>query len=211
MRKGEKTKAIIVDEGVRLASLQGLDALSIGDLARRLSLSKSGLFGHFGSKDALKLAVLERMVEQFTDEVLRPALDQDSGLRRIETFFENWVAWIKGGVLPGGCPLVAVAIELDDQPGALRDYLADQQRKLVASLARMTAKAVDEGSFREDLDVEQFAFEFYALGQGSSFWLRLLGDAEGDKRVFLAFDGMMARAQGLGATVKANPASSLLN
>jgi|TARA_R110002072_G_scaffold176934_3_gene332775 AcrR family transcriptional regulator len=194
MRKGEKTRAIIVDEGVRLASLQGLEALSIGDLARRLSLSKSGLFGHFGSKDALKLAVLERMVEQFTDEVLRPALNQESGLRRLETFFDGWVAWIKGGVLPGGCPLVAAAIELDDQPGALKDYLADQQRKLVASLARMTAKAVAEGSFRADLEVEQFAFEVYALGQGSSFWLRLLGSSGGDKRVFQAFHAMLARA-----------------
>ena len=89
---------------------------------------------------------------------------------------------------------MAAAIELDDQPGALKDYLADQQRKLVASLARMTAKAVAEGSFRADLEVEQFAFEVYALGQGSSFWLRLLGSSGGDKRVFQAFHAMLARA-----------------
>src|SRR5262249_53936600 len=106
--KGDETKLAVLGEageGVRRAGLSGL---TIGSLAERAQLSKSGLFGHFRSKEALQLQVLEHARSRFEDAVVRPALRAPRGESRVRELFDRWLAWDE---LPGGCPFIAAAAE----------------------------------------------------------------------------------------------------
>jgi AcrR family transcriptional regulator len=196
MRKGEVTRAAILDHAVAVAGVYGLEGLSIGRLAGLTGLSKSGLFGHFGSKEALQRAVLECVVEDFTTAVIGPALREPTGRSRLDALFEGWLSWAATDDKSGGCPLLAASIELDDQPGDLRDYLAAQQRAWFDCVARMANKAVAESEFRADLDPEQLAFEFHSIGLGFNFAHRLLDDPNARRRARAAFDQLIATAIG---------------
>jgi AcrR family transcriptional regulator len=194
MGKGETTRATILRQAVALASVQGLEGLSIGRLADLTGLSKSGLFGHFGSKEALQQAVLESAVEGFRAEVILPALREPTGLGRLKRLFEAWLVWAAADQQSGGCPLLGASIELDDRPGALRNYLVEKQRAWLDCVARIAAKTVDDGDFRADLDVRQFAFEFNNIGLGFNFAYRLLDDSDAADRAAAAFRRLVATA-----------------
>jgi AcrR family transcriptional regulator len=147
VRKGELTRQAILDVAVRQARYSGLSGLTIGSLAAAADMSKSGLYAHFKSKEALQLACMERNGEQFIDEVIRPALAKPRGITRLQAIVEYWMQWYSH---PGGCLFLAAAAEFDDLPGPLHDFMATEQRKLIDSLARIAATAVDQGEFRED-------------------------------------------------------------
>ena len=193
MRKGEATRATILRHAATVASVDGLEGLSIGRLADLTGLSKSGLFGHFGSKEALQQAVLESVVDDFRETVILPALRAPTGLERLEQLFVAWLGWATAE-RAGGCPLLGASVELDDRPGALRDYLVDKQRAWLDCIARIAARAVAEGAFRADLDVAQFAFEFNNIGLGFNFAYRLIGDARAADRATRAFRTLFASA-----------------
>ena len=194
MRKGEKTRAAVLDQAVAVASCKGLNGLSIGSLAARSGLSKSGLFAHFGSKEALQQAVLEEAVGAFVNEVVAPALSSQAGTSRIRACFENWLTWSSVGRFPGGCPLMGATFELDSQPGPLRDYVAAQQRRWLDTLARMVRSAIAVGELAPDTDPDLLAFEINGIGLSHSFSCRLLEDPNGTRQARLAFDRLLQRA-----------------
>ncbi len=162
MSKGTQTKNAIVDEALDLVSTGGLGGLSIGTLAQATGMSKSGLFAHFGSKEQLQLSVLQSASERFIDIVLAPALKQPRGEPRIVAMFENAMSQWEDH-LPGGCIFHAVSAELDDQPGAARDFLIKTQVDHQDTIRRAAEIAIEEGHFRKDLDVDQFVFEFGSI------------------------------------------------
>jgi len=194
MIKGEITRASILRHAVSVASVHGLEGLTIGRLAERSGLSKSGLFGHFGSKEALKLAVLESVVEDFRERVILPALREPTGVLRLRRLFAAWLDWAAEEQRDGGCPLLGASIELDDRPGELRDYLVDKQKAWLDCIARSAQKAIDERELRADLDVEQFAFQLNSVGLGFNFAHRLLGDRRARARAMRAFESLLASA-----------------
>jgi AcrR family transcriptional regulator len=194
MSKGQNTRAAILRQAVALARVQGIEGLSIGRLAERSGLSKSGLFGHFGSKEALQRAVLEAVVEEFRTTVIVPALREPTGLARLQRLFDAWLTWAQGDEKDGGCPLLGASIELDDRPGELRDYLVEKQQAWLDCIRRMTAKAVADGELHPGLDSEQFAFEFNAIGLGFHFAYRLLDDATAAERARNSFQRLAVAA-----------------
>jgi AcrR family transcriptional regulator len=194
MSKGEQTRASILRHAVALCSVQGLEGLSIGRLAELSGMSKSGLFGHFGSKDALQRAVLESVVEDFRSRVILPALREPGGAARMRRLFTLWLDWASAEQRDGACPLLGASIELDDRPGELRDYLVEKQKAWLDCISRIAAKAVEDREYRADLDVEQFAFEFNNIGLGFNFAYRLLDDARARQRAAHAFDALAASA-----------------
>ena len=103
-------------------------------------MSKSGLFGHFGSKDALQRAVLESVVEDFRSRVILPALREPGGAGRMRRLFTLWLEWASAEQRDGACPLLGASIELDDRPGELRDYLVEKQKAWLDCIARIAAK-----------------------------------------------------------------------
>jgi AcrR family transcriptional regulator len=195
MGKGEQTRTSILEQAVAMASIHGLDGLSIGRLAARTGMSKSGLFGHFGSKDALQRAVLETAIEDFKVRVIAPALRERTGEARLRRLFSGWLDWAIADEKTGGCPLMSASIELDDQPGPLRDYLVAQQVEWLDCIRRMTQKAVSEGKFRAGLDTRQLAFEFQSIGLGFNFAFRLLDDPQAPARARAAFDSLIQKAK----------------
>jgi len=189
--KGEETREVIVDTALAMASRVGLEALSIGNLAHEVGMSKSGLYAHFDAKEGLQLEVLRRAVERFIETVITPALRQPRGEPRIRALFENWVTWEGADFLPGGCIFIATANELDDRPGVLRDHLVSAQRDWLGALATAARIAVNEGHFRPDLDAEQFAYDLYSIILAYHHFHRLLRDPGAEQRARRAFEELM--------------------
>jgi len=189
--KGAETRQRIVQRGLELASRLGIEGLSLGELASSLEVSKSGLFAHFRSKEALQIAVLELAAERFRQSVVVPALRKPRGEPRIVELFERWVAWGDACSLDGGCIFVAASAELDDRPGPTRDSLVQIQRDLHATIAQAVRIAIDEHQFRSDVDPEQFAFDLYAIVLGYAHATRLMGDSTASRRVRTAFERLI--------------------
>jgi AcrR family transcriptional regulator len=190
--KGEQTRLAVLDQAVDIARRTGLSGLTIGTLAERAQLSKSGLFAHFRSKEALQLQVLEHARAGFEDAVARPALRRPRGEPRVRELFDRWLRW---DALPGGCPFVAAATEFDDQPGPVRDRLVRDQRDLFDMITMIFRTGVAEGHFRADADPEQFAQDFYGVILASHHTVRLLGDGRAEARARRAFEALLAAAR----------------
>jgi AcrR family transcriptional regulator len=188
--KGEATKTSILDEALHVASRVGFEGLSIGQLADRTEMSKSGLFAHFRSKEQLQLQTLEHAASRFTDVVVRPTLKAPRGERRIRELFERWLDW-ETETLAGGCVFASASIEYDDQPGPMHDALVRQQRDWTDFLSTVAATAVSEGEFRSDLDTRQFAFTWQALMFGYRHAGRLLHDPDALGRTRTAFEQLL--------------------
>ena len=197
MGKGDITKQQILDHAVALASQVGLGGLTIGTLADDLNLSKSGLFAHFQSKEALQLKILEAGTAKFVDVVVRPSLKAPRGEPRIRALFENWCRWPQLSSLKGGCLFVQVSAEFDDLPGQVRDELVRKQKDWLDVLANAARQAVNEGHFATDIDVEQFAYDLYGIALMFHHASRLLRDPGAEQRANRAFERLLeaSRAQ----------------
>ena len=196
MRKGEQTRQTIIDHALKLATQVGFQGLTIGRLAEDLKLSKSGLFAHFGAKEDLQIEVLKAAAERFVASVVRPALSAPRGEPRIRALFEQQIAWERAwDKLPGGCPIVAASIELDDCPGRARDFLVQSQRDWADTLTNAARAAVREGHFREDLDCEQFAYDFSGVMLAYHHAARLMKDPRARERAEAAFETLLRAAR----------------
>ena len=158
--KGAATREAIVDCAYEMARSSGVEGLSIGTLAQAVSMSKSGVFAHFGSREALQLAVLESAAERFGRAVLAPALSRPRGLPRLRAIMGHWFEW--GRRAAGGCVLVASVSEYDDRPGPLQDQVRNSERRWRDALERAARLAIDCGHLI-DGDTDQYAFELYAI------------------------------------------------
>ena len=191
MLKGARTKGAILDRATGLASQVGLTGLTIGVLADDLNLSKSGLFAHFRSKEALQIEVLNHAADRFRDIVVRPALREPRGAPRMRALFDRWRAWERDSALPGGCVFVAATAELDDRPGPVRDRLVELQRDWVTSLAISFQKGVEAGLFRKDVDPTQLAQDLYGIMLSYHLHTRLLGDTGAEARARRTFERLL--------------------
>ena len=192
MKKGERTKTLILDDALALAGEVGLEGLSIGSLAGRLGLSKSGLFAHFGSKEDLQLATLQHGQRRFEDTVIRPALAIPRGLPRLRALFDNWLDWIARVARPGGCVLLAAAMEYDDRPGPVREALVAGQRELRGAVAKAVRLAIQEAHLCSDTDPWQLAFEVTGILLAAHHDRGLLDDPRALNRARAAFERLIA-------------------
>ncbi|MGE0353884.1 MAG: TetR/AcrR family transcriptional regulator [Gemmatimonadales bacterium] len=195
MNKGAHTRQTILDRATGLASQVGLSGLSIGILAKDLELSKSGLFAHFRSKEALQIQVLENAAHDFVEGVVKPALRLPRGEPRLREIFDRWMAWDQDGRLPGGCVFVAAASELDDRPGPVRDRLVELQRDWIGVLRTSVQKAVEAGLFRPDVDPAQFAQDMYGVMLAFHHQSRLMQDPGAAARAGRSFEALLAAAR----------------
>lgn len=189
MDKGGQTREAILDTAVEVAFSVGLGGLTIGALAARREMSKSGLFAHFRSKEALQLAVLERARETFVDLVVRPAVLAPRGEPRIRQLFECWLAADR---TPGCCLFVKAATEYDNQPGPLRDRIAQDHLDMLDTIAQVCRSGVSVGHVRADVDAEQVAHELYGVMLVFYLKRRLLADPAAETRTRAAFESLLA-------------------
>jgi AcrR family transcriptional regulator len=192
-RKGEQTRAAILDVALGLAARDGLEGLTIGTLAEQLKMSKSGVFAHFGSREELQLAVLHEYVQRFVDSVLRPAIKKPRGLPRLEALLERWVALLAREITQG-CIMVAGSIEYDDRPGPLRDRMVAIVTGWKAELLKAIRQSVVEGHLRADVDAHQMTFEIYGLMLALHQDARLLRSADSIRRTRKGISRILADA-----------------
>jgi AcrR family transcriptional regulator len=187
------SRASAVEAAIDLASVEGLEGITIGRLAGELAMSKSGLIGRFGDKEALQRAVLAAAIERFTQAVWRPAQGYEPGLPRLEAIVEAWIAHLRDGVFPGGCFVTTASVEYDARPGPLHDDAAAAVTRWLAVLEAEARQARDAGALPADRDPADVAFELHSLASGGSVAGRLTGDSRALDRVHAA----MRRALGL--------------
>ncbi len=160
--KGEATRASILDAAVRLAALEGFGALTIGTLAEKAGMSKSGLFAHFGSKDELQVATLDEAVRRYNDVAFLPALKVARGLRRLRALTNNWLHWVEASALHS-CPMMSAMNEFDGRPGVMQEAITEHMQRLNNEIMRGVQMTIASGEFKADTDCEQFAFEMFGI------------------------------------------------
>jgi AcrR family transcriptional regulator len=183
-RSPRRTRAAILDRAVDLASIEGLEGLTIGRLATDLGMSKSGLFGHFGSKEELQLATIEEASVRFAREVVEPALAKREGQPRLRALCAGFIDYLERGVFAGGCFFGAASAEFDDRPGRVGDRVRDAIAVWIGYLEGQAAAAGAE-------DPKLLAFELQALAQGANSSFRLFGDPETFARARKAIDAVI--------------------
>jgi AcrR family transcriptional regulator len=200
MEKGSQTKSEILKAAVKMASKEGLEAISIGRIAKLVGMSKSGLFGHFQSKENLQVQILDTVSERFTRKVVIPALKSPRGEPRVRHLHRLWKDWVKGNAEhPGGCLLIAASSEVDDQPGPLKQHLKAKQGQLIDTLKKAAELARQEGHFKKDLDVERFAWKWFSLILGFHHYHRLLHHPRAEEFCEEDFEELIAQSRPRGA------------
>src|SRR5437764_8982197 len=169
---GERSRRTILDAAAKLATVDGLEGLSIGRLADHIGMSKSGLYAHFGWKEDLQLAAIETASAIFDAEVIAPADQKTTPLEKIETLCEQFLSHIERRVFPGGCFFASAAAEFDTHPGAVKERIADFQRDWTDLLVQLVREAQAAGELRDE-DPHQLAFELngYLLTTTPTFLL----------------------------------------
>ncbi len=184
--KGDRTKDRILDEASSLASVTGIGGVTLGQLAERLGMSKSGLFAHFRSKEALQVEILDRSARQFRAAVVDPLVDEPDKQMRLGIFFRRWLEWIENSGLGGGCPILAAAVEFDDVPGPARDTAAGHYGELF-DLVRRLARAA-----RPEADTEALAAAIEGLALSHLVRVRLLEEENARALTLRAFEALLA-------------------
>ena len=184
--KGEQTRAAILGTAVNLASVEGLEGLTIGRLATELEMSKSGLFGHFGSKEGLQLATVQAAREIFTEEVVTPTRQAETGLARLWALCDAWLAYMDREVFDGGCFFMAASAEYDDRPGPVRQAIVSNMQEWLTYLEYAAQKAQERGELKVDITPQQLAFELHAFYLSANWARQLLSDTQAPNRARIA-------------------------
>ena len=189
--KGDRTRQTILERAVDLASVEGLEGLTIGRLADDLKMSKSGLFAHFGSKEELQLATVEEARNRFLGEVFLPALQEERGYPRLVAICRAWLDYVKRGVFPGGCFFAAASFEYDGRPGVVRDAIAATMNQWIDAITKAIRLAQEEGHLDPSVDPKQLAFEVNALFFGANFSYQMRGEKDALDRAWKAIDSRL--------------------
>ena len=162
--RGQRTRTAVLDQALLLTTVAGLDGLSLSQVADALGVSKSGLFAHWRSKEALQLAVIDHARAQWTDMVIRPALGEPRGVRRLWAVHDHRLRFYEAQVLPGGCFFANANFEFNARPGVIRDRLAAELTDWMTFLTGLAADAVTVGDLRPEADPPAIAYETESLG-----------------------------------------------
>jgi AcrR family transcriptional regulator len=190
LRKGQQTRAAIVQAALEQAARAGLEGLTIGALAEQMHMSKSGVFAHFGSREDLQIAVLKAYEARFIDEVLKPSLREARGLPRLLAILNHWLerTVIEAAL---GCIWISGASEYDDRPGAVRDELVSMVQGWQREISRAIEQGIREGHLRKDTDVNDLVFGIYGVILVLHHDSRLMRSAEALPRARRAIDRLL--------------------
>lgn len=188
------TRERILDTGLAMASQSGLEAVTLGVLASNVGMSKSGLFAHFHSKEAVQLSLLEHSERLAASVVVDPAMQRPEGLPRLQAIVTNWFGWAPRAGLPGGCPVAAGLFEYDDVEGVVRDKIHEIAARWRELLCTLTTQAIRQGHLRRDLEIDQFVWELFGIYLTHHVSSRFQKEKDSDKRAHTAFTALLARA-----------------
>ena len=192
VKRAESTHQRILGRGLEIVSERGLAGVSLGELATRSEMSKSGLFAHFRSKEELQVELL-RAAEGALRREVALAMGEPEGLPRLRASVGRWLGWAARSGLPGGCPLYGAAFELDDaEEGPVRDFLTRSKGEWEGMLAGLVKRAAALGHLRGDVDAAQFVWQLEGIYLAHHVSQRLIRDPEADARALAAFEALVA-------------------
>jgi len=191
--RGDRTRATFVGEAVQLASVDGLEGLTIAHLAARLGVPKSSVHAALGSKADLQVAVLRRTREILIARVIAPSLEAAPGLPRLLAVGDAWFAYLSGGVFEGGCVLSSASSELDGRPGPARDELRSIMTEWLDFLAGNARAAIEAGDIGRSADPAQVAFELQAVGLTANWHHQLFGGDAAFRAARVAWSAALER------------------
>jgi len=174
--RGHRTREAILARAVDLASADGLEGLTVGSLAEQLKMSKSGLFAHFGSKEELQLATVEKARQIFIEKVSKPAVRAPKGMPRLWGLLNQWLTLVEKRVFRGGCFFSAASFEFDSRKGVVHDRIAEIMREWIDVLTRAVSEAQKAGHVDAKVDPTRLAFEIHAMALGAHWAYQLLDD-----------------------------------
>ena len=180
--RGLRTREAILARAADIASAQGLEGLTVGSLAEQLGMSKSGLFAHFGSKEELQLATVEKARLMFIEQVTRPAITARKGMPRLWKIIDLWLALVERKVLKGGCFFSAASFEFDSRRGVVRDRIAAIMHEWIGVITRAIYEAQRVGHVAPKVDPTRMAFEVHAIAMGAHWAYQLLDDRQAYSR-----------------------------
>jgi AcrR family transcriptional regulator len=180
--RGSRTREAILVRAVDIASVHGLEGLTVGSLAEQLRMSKSGLFAHFGSKEELQLATVEKARQTFIERVSRPAIAAPKGMPRLWKLIDLWLALVEKSVFRGGCFFSAASFEFDSRKGVVRDRIAAIMQEWIGVLSRAVYEAQKAGHIDAKADPTRLAFEVHAMALGAHWAFQLLDDRQAYSR-----------------------------
>jgi AcrR family transcriptional regulator len=189
--RSELTLAAILDTSLAMAAADGLDSLTIGEVAKRLGLSKSGVFSRVGSREALQSAVIEEYGRRFLQDVFTPAMREPRGLPRLNAIMRLWLQRARDVEIRSGCLYCAGAFEFDDREGPLRDLLLTHVLRWRAALKRTVLQAIEAGHLVSDLDPDQLVFELDGLFVSLMREARFLRDPRAADRCWTAYERLI--------------------
>jgi AcrR family transcriptional regulator len=195
MRTAATKRREILEQGLDLLSATGLSGVTLGVLADEVGMSKSGLFAHFRSKEAVQIALLQEMARVANLAVVAPAMNAPAGLPRLRALVENWLGWTTRAGLRGGCPVAAALFELDDVETDVRGEVLAMEARWRGLLDQLAREAIAAGDLRPDLDVRQFVWELCGIYLSHHASQRFLRDPEAGDRAAVALDALIARAR----------------
>lgn len=195
MSKGEQTRQNILNRALVMATEVGMEGISIGALAEEARLSKSGLFAHFKSKEALQLEVLQEAINRFGALVLQPVFAAPRGEARLHRLFDVYLAWLRGENELHGCPFQKMAAEFSSREGAVRQRLVDSMADWREQVTRIIAGAVETGYLRADLNVGIFAYELAGIFMVFQQSYRLMRDPQAEPRARAVFAALLQRSR----------------
>ena len=190
MRKGELTRAAILGTALEMASRDGLEGLTIGSLAEKMGMSKSGVFAHFGSREDLQIEVVTLYHDQFENEVFAPSLQESRGLPRLRAMFANWMRRTSFEI-DSGCIYISGAVEYDDRPGPIREAIVGMVMEWRHALLKCVQQAVEMGHLKPDTDATQIAYEMNGLILGLHHDARFLKMPDSIERAQLSFERLV--------------------
>ncbi|MES2767522.1 MAG: TetR/AcrR family transcriptional regulator [Bdellovibrionota bacterium] len=180
--RGQTTKKIILDEAMKIASIHGIQGVTIGELAKKVGMSKSGLFAHFENKDNLQLEILRMASEHFVESVMKPAFREEKGLPRIMAMFNHWLVFLNDhSTLPGGSIFISASFELDDRPGVLKDFVQKSQNDLILNMEKAVQLAIDCKHLKSSTNKNDFAWKLYSYILGYHHFKRMLNHPEAEE------------------------------
>ena len=185
------TLAAILDTALEMAASDGLESLTVGEVAKRLGLSKSGVFSRIGSREALQKAVVEEYDRRFLQDVFVPAMREPRGLPRLNAIMRLWLQRARDVEIRTGCLYCAGAFEYDDREGPLRELLLDGTRRWRAALKRTAIQAIEAGHLKPDTDAEQLVYELDGLFVALMREARFLRDPRAADRAWCAYERLI--------------------
>lgn len=187
-------KEFILKTALDLTSKFGLEALSIGQLAKSVGMSKSGLFGHFKSKEKLQIMVLDYAADNFIQQVIYPAIKKPRGLKRLDDMMINWKKW-SSTHLAGGCPILSSIVEYDDRPGEVRSHVQNLQTDMIKTFEKTLQISILTQELSANTNIKQLAYEIYSNMIGYHVYGRLLSDKNADNLFKSSYNKIIGHAK----------------